>query len=79
MVLITGLGEYGGVDNNNIFAIGDYGTIVYYDGVKWNKQKSGTNYFLLGIRGNKRDNVYVVGCDQDDRYDRFSGIPSRGN
>lgn len=22
-----------GVDNNNIFAIGDYGTIVYYDGI----------------------------------------------
>ena len=36
-----------GVDNNNIFAIGDYGTIVYYDGVKWNKQKW---YQLFPIR-----------------------------
>ena len=28
-----------GVDNNNIFAIGDYGTIVYYDGANGTNKK----------------------------------------
>ena len=60
-----------GFDTNNIFAVGDYGTILYYDGTKWNKQNSGTNYLLLGIWGNRLDNVYVVGSSQRGRYDRL--------
>lgn len=56
-----------GIDANNVFATGDYGTILYCDGTKWIKQESVTNYLLLGISGNRKDNVYVVGSSQRGR------------
>ena len=36
---------------------------LYYDGKKWTKKKSNTDYLLLGIWGNKKDDVYVVGIN----------------
>ncbi|TLD41032.1 MAG: hypothetical protein JETT_2720 [Candidatus Jettenia ecosi] len=49
------------------------------DGTKWNKQKSSTNYLLLGIWGNKKDNVnvYVVGIKSDSYYDHLLDVSSR--
>ncbi|MFO0794771.1 MAG: hypothetical protein U0586_12020 [Candidatus Brocadiaceae bacterium] len=39
--------------------------ILHYDRKKWNKQKSDTNYLLLGLWGNREDNVYTVGINSN--------------
>jgi len=66
-------------EGDPIFAVGDCGMIVYYNGTKWNKQKCGTNYLLLSIWGNRKDNVYVVGIDPNDHYDHRLDVSSEKN
>lgn len=43
-----------------MFAVRDYKTILYYNDIKWNKQKSNTNYLLSGVWSNKKDNLHVL-------------------
>jgi len=57
-----------GIDKNNIISVGDNGTVLYYDGAKWIKHKSVTNYLLLGIWGNRKDNIYVVGYNPESHH-----------
>jgi len=42
--------------------------MLYYDGAKWIKHKSVTNYLLLGIWGNRKDNFYVVGYNPESHH-----------
>lgn len=67
----AGFGElYGvwGVDNNNIWAVGD-DVILYNDGSSWAKQSlpvSGVTFH--SVWGTAVDDVYAVGDDGTDRY-----------
>jgi phosphoribosylcarboxyaminoimidazole (NCAIR) mutase len=50
-----------GVDAGNIFAVGESGSIVHYDGTSWSAMTSGTMANLYGVWGTDSTNVFVVG------------------
>jgi len=50
-----------GVDNENVFAVGDEGTILHYDGVSWERMNSGTTADLWGVWGCGPQSVYAAG------------------
>ena len=51
-----------GSSHNDVFALGDLGTILHYDGTKWTTiMKSGTKNFLYGVWGNSHNDVFAVG------------------
>ena len=52
----------------NVFAVGDSGTVLHYDGTSWKAMSSGTTRDLNAIHGNSADNVYAVGSEAT-RYD----------
>ena len=47
--------------DNNIFAVGDGGTIVQFDGNAWSKATSPTTNNLRAIWGSSPTNIYAVG------------------
>lgn len=49
------------IDSSHIWAVGDGGTIVFFDGNSWNIQESGTGGFLLGISALDPNHVWAVG------------------
>lgn len=50
-----------GATTNNVFAVGESGTIIHYDGVSWTSMPSPTTVHLHGIWGSSPKNVYAVG------------------
>lgn len=50
-----------GTSASNIYAVGENGTIVHYDGSGWVQQSSGTSQTLLTIWGKNPNNIYVAG------------------
>ncbi len=50
-----------GSSNESVWAVGDHGVILHYDGSGWTPVNSGTTNDLLDIWGTGDDNVYVVG------------------
>lgn len=46
---------------NDVFAVGNYGTILHYDGIEWQVIDSGTTQNLNGVWGSNGDNVFAVG------------------
>ena len=58
-----------GFDANNVWAVGESGDIVYWDGTTWHKQStaSGATNFL-GIWGTAADDVYAVGNHANRRF-----------
>ena len=63
---IVGLGQgrlsgVWGTSSENVFAVGDDGIILYYNGTNWSKMTSGTMADFLGIWGASADQVYAVG------------------
>jgi hypothetical protein len=52
-----------GTGPSNIFAVGDYGTILHYDGSRWIELDSPTNRPLAAVRCAAPDEVYVCGND----------------
>jgi hypothetical protein len=51
-----------GSAGNDVFAVGDAGTILHYDGTNWSRMESGTTNYLYSIWGNAADDVYAVGA-----------------
>lgn len=51
-----------GADPAHVWAVGDFGTIVFYDGNAWTAQTSGTALSLQGLWGNDANNVWAVGA-----------------
>ncbi|MCX8055967.1 MAG: hypothetical protein N3A67_09925, partial [Ignavibacteria bacterium] len=49
-----------GSSSNDLYAVGDYGNIAHWDGVKWRKIESGTTLNLKAISGSKND-LFVTG------------------
>jgi len=50
-----------GTSATDVFAVGDAGTIVRYDGVAWKPMTSGTTGFLTRVWGSSATNVFAVG------------------
>jgi hypothetical protein len=50
-----------GSSGSDVFAVGDYGTIVHYDGSSWSSMSSGTGNGLDGVWGSSGSDVFAVG------------------
>ena len=50
-----------GFDSNDIFAVGEYGVILHYDGKSWANQESHVTHRLNRIWGSSHNNIYVSG------------------
>ncbi|WP_437931559.1 hypothetical protein WMF37_20630 [Sorangium sp. So ce291] len=50
-----------GTSNDDIFAVGDDGTIVHHDGQRWQTMESPTSEMLDAVWGSGPDNVFAVG------------------
>jgi len=50
-----------GSSANDVFAVGDGGTIRHFDGSSWTVMPSGTSATLLGVWGTGPDDVFAVG------------------
>ena len=50
-----------GSSGSDVFAVGDYGTIVHYDGMTWSPMSSGTYNHLRGVWGSSGSDVFAVG------------------
>ncbi len=53
-----------GSSATNVFAVGEEGTIVHYDGLEWNPMKSGITdqtIHLYGVWGSSSSDIYAVG------------------
>ena len=46
---------------NEVFAVGDHGTILHYDGIEWRIMESSTTQQLKGVWGSSSTDVFVVG------------------
>ena len=55
------LGDVWGSGPSDVFAVGDVGTIVHYDGTGWSVMSSGTHRCLAGVWGSSASDVFVVG------------------
>lgn len=53
-----------GTSANDVFAVGDGGTIVHWDGAAWSAMASGTVSDLRGLWGTSATNVYAAGGTQ---------------
>jgi hypothetical protein len=50
-----------GTENNDIWAVGDAGTILHWDGYQWSQVESKTTNYLLGVWGSSSNDVWAVG------------------
>ena len=50
-----------GSSATDVFAVGENGMILHYDGIEWIKMKSPTTEHLYGVWGSSSSNVYAVG------------------
>ena len=50
-----------GMSSTDVYAVGDYGTILHYDGSAWQPMPSGTDLRLFGIWGSSKKSIYAVG------------------
>ena len=50
-----------GSSSSDVFAVGDGGTIIHYNGKSWSKMSSGTTNDLIGVWGSSSSDVFAVG------------------
>lgn len=50
-----------GINENNIWVVGDRGSILKWNGVEWTPQSVSTTRNLLGIWGSDANNVWAIG------------------
>lgn len=50
-----------GSSGNDVFAVGDNGTILHYDGTQWRQMNSGTSETLYDVWGVSGSDVFAVG------------------
>jgi|GEM_PF-2074125 len=65
------------LDANHVWAVGESGTIIFYDGSKWVKQSSGTSEELLAVHALASDCVWAVGRKGTIRFFNGSSWTSR--
>ena len=52
-----------GSSGNDVFAVGEGGTILHYNGSAWSPMASGTTENLKGIWGSSGSDVFAVGAN----------------
>jgi hypothetical protein len=52
-----------GISATDVFAVGDAGTILHYDGTDWSAMSSGTTASLNGVWGSSAADVFAIGDD----------------
>lgn len=57
---------------DNVFAVGDLGVVIHYDGIKWSEMPTPTGARLLGVWGSGPDDVYAVGLNE--AVIRYNGV-----
>ena len=57
----SGLGDVWGSSSCDVFAVGDNGTILHYDGVSWGSMASGTGANLRAVWGASSSDVFAAG------------------
>ena len=57
------LGGVWGSSSSDVFAVGDYGTILHYNGSTWVNMSSGTSKLLYSVWGTSSSDVFAVGYD----------------
>jgi hypothetical protein len=50
-----------GTSPNNVYAAGENGTLLHYDGKTWTKMETGTPSYLSVVWGSSENDVFVVG------------------
>ncbi len=50
-----------GASTTNVYAVGDSGTIMHYDGTEWSPESSGVSERLFSIWGSSAESIYAVG------------------
>jgi len=50
-----------GRSGSDVFAVGDDGTILHYNGTSWSSMDSGTSEHLNGVWGHSGSDVFAVG------------------
>ncbi|MBF0523674.1 MAG: chitobiase/beta-hexosaminidase C-terminal domain-containing protein [Deltaproteobacteria bacterium] len=50
-----------GSSGSNVFAVGEGGTILHYNGTAWSAMSSGTTSYLEGVWGSSSSDVFAVG------------------
>ncbi|MGE5351125.1 MAG: hypothetical protein ACM3P0_03525 [Acidobacteriota bacterium] len=50
-------------DENNVWAVGPSGSILYYNGVTWTEQYNNSGYMLYDIQGTDPKHLYAAGAD----------------
>lgn len=50
-----------GFSGSDVYAVGDAGLILHYDGAAWTRIESGTTQPLFGLWGASGDDVWIVG------------------
>ncbi|MCP4350868.1 MAG: BACON domain-containing protein [Desulfobacterales bacterium] len=50
-----------GTSENNVYAVGNAGTILHYNGNEWAEMSTDTLYYLRNVWGNSENNVFAVG------------------
>ena len=48
---------------SDVWAVGDSGTILHWDGSAWTSASSGTTFALFGVWGSGANDVWAVGDD----------------
>ncbi len=61
---LTGVWESGARD---LYAVGDQGMVLHFDGASWTKEATGTTASLTAIWGSGADDVYAVGMSDGGR------------
>ncbi len=54
------LADLWGTSSSDVYAVGEEGTILHYDGTEWSAMTSGTDHNLNGVWGTSSSNVYAV-------------------
>ena len=58
-----------GVGKNDVYAVGEWGTVLHYNGSTWTSMASGTTATLNGVWGSGKDDIFVAGSGVVVHYD----------
>jgi hypothetical protein len=77
-VLPGSINKIWGVNSSSVYAVGNLGTIVHYDGVNWSKMESGTTIDLLDVWGSP-DGSTVWACGYESSFSESTLLRYNGS
>lgn len=70
---VNALFKVWGTDATNVYAVGQRGTVLHYDGTQWNEELVGASDDLISLWGTDASHVYAVGGRGNAIVSRFDG------